>query len=231
MNFKVSSQIFEKFPGLRIAVVRISNLDNTKKLDISNLMTETVNHIRENFETPTLSENPKIKCWRQAYSSFGAKPKKYKCSVEALLRRILSGQELPDISAIVNLYNFISVKHLIPAGGDDLDKVEGDIELIIAKGDEKYEEIGTKDLKSPKPGEVVYKDNKEVLCRRWNYRECDKTKMTEDSKNVAIVLEALAPYPQEDLEKAINEISSLVKQLGADVQTNILTQENPEVEL
>jgi len=226
MNFKVNNQIFEKFPGLRIAIIKVSDLDNSKEIDISELVNTQNEYIRNNFQTSTLSENPKINCWRKAYSSFGAKPKKYKCSVEALLRRILSGENLPDINPIVNLYNYISVKHLIPVGGDDLDKVEGDMELTIADGNEKYEEIGTKEIKVLKPGEVIYKDDKEVLCRRWNYRECDKTKMSENSKNVALVLEALAPFSTEDLQKAIDELVSLI---DAKTEVHILTKENPTV--
>ena len=69
------------------------------------LIKEKENEIKANFEKETLSQNPKIDAWRKAYSSFGAKPKKYKCSVENLYRMILEGIELKPINKIVDIYN------------------------------------------------------------------------------------------------------------------------------
>src|SRR3989344_2939818 len=78
-----------------------------------------------------------------------------------------------------NIYNYISIKHVIPVGGDDLDKIDGDLELTFAKGNEKFVQLNSSEIDHPKKEEVIYKDDKEVTCRRWNWRECDKSKMTE----------------------------------------------------
>ncbi len=233
MEFKIDSEIFEKFPGLNIGLVVAKGIDNTGVNDgVMNLIKEKEKEIKENFSRETLSENPKINAWRQAYSSFGAKPKKYKCSVENLYIMILEGIELKHINKIVDLYNFISIKHMIPVGGDDIDKVDGNITLKIAKGDEPFKELNSDEIKNPKDGEVVYADNKEVLCRRWNWRECNKSKMTEQTKNVALVVEGLPPVTKEEVEKIISELAELVKKFcGGEAKAFIVDKGNSEVDI
>lgn len=233
MKFKLDSAISEKFPGLNIGVVVVKGIGNTGVNDeVMNLIREREKEIKENFNRETLSENPKINAWRKAYSSFGAKPKKYKCSVENLYRMILEGIELKHINKIVDIYNYISIKNMIPVGGDDTDKVDGSITLKIAKGDEPFKELNSDEIKNPKEGEVVYADDKEVLCRRWNWRECDKSKMTEQTKNVALVVEGLPPATKEEVEQIINELAELVKKhCGGEASTFILDKDNSEADI
>ena len=196
------------------------------------LIRERENEIRANFNTETLSQNPKIDAWRKAYSSFGAKPKKNKCSVENLYRMILGGAELRHINKIVDIYNFISIKHMIPVGGEDTGKIEGNIMLKFARGNEPFVELNSEETKNPKEGEVVYVDDKEVLCRRWNWRECDKSKMTEETKNVALVVEWLLPIAKEEVEAIINELSELVQKIcGGEIKTFVLDSSNLEAEI
>ncbi|MCF7910084.1 hypothetical protein K9L16_00235 [Candidatus Pacearchaeota archaeon] len=233
MKFKIDSKIFEQFPDLNIGIVTAKGIDNKgNNEDILNLIKEKVKEIRANFNTETLSQNPKIDAWRKAYSSFGAKPKKYKCSVENLYRMILEGIELRHINKVVDIYNYISIKNITPVGGDDTDKIDGNITLKFAQGDEPFTELNSEETKNPKEGEVVYVDDKEVLCRRWNWRECDKSKMTEDTTNVALVVEGLPPTSKEDVEKIIEELSELVQKFcGGEIKTFILNNSNPEADI
>lgn len=233
MKFKIDSKIFENFPELNIGIVTVKGIDNTgSNEEIMNLIREKENQIRETFNTETLSQNPKIDAWRKAYSSFGAKPKKYKCSVENLYRMILQGIELRHINKIVDIYNYISIKHIIPVGGDDINKIDGNITLKFAKGNEPFVELNSEETKNPKEGEVVYVDDKEVLCRRWNWRECDKSKMTEETKNVALVVEGLPPVTKEEIRQIIDELSDLIQKFcHGDIKTFILDSSAPETEI
>ncbi|MFC1722735.1 B3/4 domain-containing protein [Nanoarchaeota archaeon] len=233
MKFKIDSRIFEKFPDLNIGIVTAKGIDNKGiNEEIINQIREKEKEIRANFSKETLSQDPKIDAWRKAYSSFKAKPKKYRCSVENLYRMILDGIELRHINKVVDIYNYISIKNMIPVGGDDTDKIDGNITLKFAQGDEPFVELNSKETKNPKEGEVIYADDKEVLCRRWNWRECDKSKMTEETKNVALVVEGLPPTTKEDVEKIIEELSVLVqKSFGGEIKTFILNNSNVEVEI
>jgi len=233
MKLKIDTRIFEKFPGLKIEVVTARNIDNHGfREEIMQLIREKEREIRENYDTETLSQDPKIDSWRKAYSSFGAKPKKYKSSVESLYRMILKGLDLRHINKIVDLYNYISIKHMIPAGGDDMEKVDGDIILKFAIGDEPFTALNSTEMETVKEGEVVYADSKEVLCRRWNWRECDKTKMTEETKDVILVVEALPPVTREELEEVEEDLSRLITEYcGGEIRTDILDEAKREIEI
>jgi lysyl-tRNA synthetase class 2 len=233
MKFVIDRAIFGKFPGVNIGLVVAKGIDNTGESgEIANMIREREREIRANFQTETLSQDPKIEAWRKAYSSFGAKPKKYKCSVENIYRMILGGLEVRHISKIVDIYNYLSIKHVIPAGGDDIDKVEGNIVLRFARGDENFTELNSSETKNPGEGEVVYADDREVLCRRWNWRECDKSKMTEETKNVAIVVEGLPPFGKENIEGIAKELAEMVRKFcGGEVSDFVLDADNPEMEI
>jgi len=232
MKFKISQEVFEKFPKLNVGVLVVKGIDNngTSK-DILELIKKREKKIRETFEKDKLSENPRIDVWRKAYSSFGAKPKNYRCSVENLYRMILDGNGLNHINKIVDIYNYISIKNMVPIGGDDLDKVDGDIMLRLANGEENFVELNSSEINHPKEGEIVYADNKEILCRRWNWRECDKSKMTEKTTNITLVIEGLG-VSLEDLEKIIGELGELVlKYVGGKIRSFVLNKENMGVEI
>ena len=233
MKFKIESDIFEEFPGLNIGIVIARQINNQGRNDeLMGLIREKEKEILAEHDTETLSQYPRIESWRKAYSSFGAKPKKHKSSVESLYRMILNGTNLRHISKIVDIYNHVSIKYMIPVGGDDLAKVDGDIRLKFARGDEIFIPLNSQEEQSAKPGEVVYVDEREVLCRRWNWRECDKTKMTEATKDVVLVSEGLPPFTQGEIQEIVEDLSGLVKNYcGGETETAILNQTRRELEI
>ncbi|MFA6549949.1 MAG: phenylalanine--tRNA ligase beta subunit-related protein [Candidatus Gracilibacteria bacterium] len=232
MKFKIDDKIFEKFPSLNIGIVIAKGINNTgENTDVLSMMTEQSNAIKAKYNLETLKEEPKIHAWRNAYSAFGAKPKKHTCSVENLYRMILEGVQLRHINKVVDIYNYISLKHMVPVGGDDTDKIDGDITLRFAKSDEPFIKLNSAEIDHPNEGEVVYADDKEILCRRWNWRECDKSKMTEQTKNVTLVIEGLSPVSKEDIQLITEELGKLVEKFcGGKISTHILNTGNKEIE-
>jgi len=233
MKFKIDEKIFQQFPSLVIGVVVATNINNKgKSREISDLIEEQSAKIKLDFTIGTLQENSVVKAWQEAYRSFGAKPKKHKSSIESLYRLVLEGVKLRHINRIVDIYNYISLKHMTPIGGDDTDKVDGDIILKFAQGNERFTLLNSDRVDNPKKGEVVYMDNKEILCRRWNWRECDKSKMTENTKNVTLVVEGLLPVSRKKVQSAIDELTALVKKFcGGEIKSYILNSRNKEIDV
>lgn len=114
---------------------------------------------------------PHVAAWRVAYKSFGAKPQRTRNSLEALLRRTASG--LPRVNRLTDVYNAVSVLHMVPVGGEDLAGYAGPPRLLRATGREPFDAIagGAEVLEYPEPGEVVWRDDAGVTCRRWNWRQ------------------------------------------------------------
>jgi DNA/RNA-binding domain of Phe-tRNA-synthetase-like protein len=170
------------------------------------------------------SSHPHIAAWREAFGRFGAKPSRYPCSVEALLSRVLKGQELPSINRVVDLYNAVSVRHVLPVGGEDLDQLKSDSILQFARGDEPFSAIsgGEEVIEYPEPGEIVWADSGGVTCRRWNWRQCRRTQLTETTSNAYFVFDALDPFSPEALAAAVDELSRLLEQSSPGVEISVV---------
>ena len=73
---------------------------------------------------------------------------------------------MPYINTLVALFNYFSLKYVVPSGGDDLDQVKGDLRLTLAKGNERFTPFNAEEIEHPDPNEVIYVDDVSVMCRR-----------------------------------------------------------------
>ena len=113
-----------------------------------------------------------------------------------------------------------------------MSRVEGDLRLTFATGEETFRPLNSEETELVKQGEVIYRDSVEVLCRRWNWRECDKTKMTERTTDVVLVVEGLLPVTREDVNTIIADLSQLVERYcGGDLRSTILDVNHSEIDL
>ena len=126
------------------------------------------------------------------------------------------------------------MNHVLPAGGDDLEKVKGGICLIPAQGNEHYTPLGSPDqVEHPDPGEIVLLDtgNNEVFCRAWCWKNGDVSKIESSTRHVAINIDALPPVSAEDGEKAALEALELVKRFcNESVELHRLDTSNSRIE-
>lgn len=233
MKVIVNKQILKTFPKLNIGIVIAKNIENTGSDEkIYHLLEEIEDLIKLNFVSEKLAEHPMISPWRAAYSEFGSKPSKYNSSVEALMRSILKGRSIPRISKLVDLYNYLSLKHLVPMGADDLARIKGNIKLTFASGKEKFTPLGKKEKEHPDKGEVIYKDDEKVLCRRWNWRECDESKITEQTKEAVIYIEGIFPVTKEKLTEVCRECADMIKTFcNGKAEYHILNEKNNQVKI
>jgi len=230
MRFRVDGALFETFPELAIGVVIAAGIDNRGDGDAAAaFLRQQVDAVRSSWSHDRLETDPRIASWREAYRSFGAKPNKHRCSIENAIRMILDGVQFPSINKAVDVYNAISLKHCVPAGGDDLDRVVGDIVLTFATGDERFIPLNGTEPMPPKPGEVIYRDDEDVLCRRWNWRECDKSKMTAQSTNLCLVVEGLPPVSAEEVRQISAELGQAIERYcGGSTTLYLVDRDAPE---
>jgi len=155
----------------------------------------------------TAVELAPVDAWRVAYQAFGAKPKRTRPSVEALLRRVEAG--LPRIDRLTDIYNAMSVKHLLPIGGEDLGEYRGPARLVRAAGDEPFDTIrhGQPVTEHPEPGEVVWRDDAGVTCRCWNWRQCVRTRITGATVSAVFILDGLAALGEDGLMAAGQDLA------------------------
>ncbi len=215
MLLKVDSKIFQQYPKVILGVAVLEGIDNKgNNPEIQNLLREAEQLALQNLGDTPIVGHSHIAPWREVYRTFGAKPKKYPYSIENLLRRVAKGDLVRHINKLVDIYNVISLKYLVPVGGEDTDKISGNVLLTFANEKENpVVLLGEKEARPPYFGEVIYKDDIGTICRRWNWKEVDRTKLTEDTKNAVIVIEGLPPVD------------------GGEILTSILDKNNPQVVL
>ena len=114
--------------------------------ELVDLLREAEKSVRSRLSLEQVAEEPCIKAWRDAYRAFGAKPSEYRSSVEAMARRVLRGDALPSINALVDIGNVISLRYLVPAGSHAIDVLQGDIEVRVATGHEDFLAFGSTEL-------------------------------------------------------------------------------------
>jgi DNA/RNA-binding domain of Phe-tRNA-synthetase-like protein len=149
-----------------------------------------------------------LEAWRGAFRAFGANPKKTPSSVEALWKRVQKGGELPTIDPVVDLYNALSIRFGACFGGEDLNRYAGLPRLVVARGDESFDTVrdGVPVIEQPESGEIVWRDDLGVTCRRWNWRQCKRTALGRDSRNLWFIIDRLPPMPIAELERAGQEL-------------------------
>lgn len=155
-------------------------------------------------------DDPHVEAWRAAYRAFGAKPNRTRPSVDALLRR---ADSLPSINRVVDAYNAVSVAFALPIGGEDLDAYTGPARLTVATGTETFG-----DDEPPTAGEVVWRDDEGVTCRRWNWRQCVRTRITDGTKNALFLLERLEPYPLDRLHAAGEDLATRLRAISPNAE-------------
>ena len=234
MKIGIAAEVFTMFPGYVRHLLVVRGADNSKEVpELTALLRDAERSIREDNTLEDIKEHPLTASWRKAFETFGVNPNKCPPSIANLIKRVRSGKDLPYINSLVAIFNVISMKHILPAGGDDLDSVKGDICLTPAQGNENYTPLGSPDQREhPNPGEIVLLDtgNKEVFCRSWCWKNGDVSKIEAGTKNVAINIDALPPKTAEEGEKAAREAMELIKRFcGGEVRLYRLDSSNGSV--
>lgn len=220
----VSDEVRALVPGFTPLVVEAHGLVNGPSTEASAaLLDDAARRLASRLGTLAPHEDPHLAAWRAAYTAFGAKPSRTRNSAEALARRALSDGGLPRINLLVVLYNAVSVAHLIPVGGEDTDRIAGAMRLVRATGEEPFATAagGEPVVEHPEPGEVIWRDDDGVTCRRWNWRQGVRTRLTESSVNAVFLLESLAPMGRDALDAAGTELAESLEKLSPGARVTI----------
>lgn len=224
LSLTVSDEVRALAPGFTHLAIEAHGLVNGPSTDASSaLLDDAARRLAVRLDGRAPHEDPHMAAWREAYTAFGSKPSRTRNSAEALAKRALSDVGLPRINLLVDLYNAISVAHLIPVGGEDLDHIQGTMHLVRATGAEDFVTVagGEQVVEHPDAGEVVWRDDAGVTCRRWNWRQGPRTRLTEGTVSAIFLLESLAPMPVQEVEEAATELTQLLEKFSPGAQMKL----------
>jgi DNA/RNA-binding domain of Phe-tRNA-synthetase-like protein len=156
-----------------------------------------------------------LSAWDDVFRAFGAKPKRTPCSASALRKRVLKEGALPPLDPVVDIYNAISIRYAIPVGGENLAAYAGAPRLTLAEGNEPFDTLkeGQSVIEYPDAGEVIWRDDIGVTCRRWNWRQGVRTRLDSQAQHMWFILESLPSMPLSALQEAGDELVSNLQRL------------------
>ncbi|MEV7323188.1 phenylalanine--tRNA ligase beta subunit-related protein [Streptomyces sp. NPDC093970] len=229
LTLTVSDEVRALAPGFTHLAIEAHGLVNGPSSEASStLLDEAARRLAARLDGRAPHEDPHMAAWRAAYTAFGSKPNRTRNSAEALARRALADGGLPRVNLLVDLYNAVSVAHLIPVGGEDLDLIQGGMRLVRATGEEDFVTVaaGEEAVEHPDAGEVVWSDGAGVTCRRWNWRQGPRTRLTGDTTSALFLLESLAPMPVADVGAAGAELAELLEKFSPGARIEVRAPES-----
>ena len=232
----IENDFWDLFPEASLAVLvtekNEKNISQEELNEIKSILDKANAKAIDYLTEEELSNNPVIKVWREAYKKFPGK-KGARCSVENLLKRVKNGNPVGTILPSVDITNAISLEYALPIGAEDIDKIDGNLVLGRMNGTEPFMPIGSEKDEPPLPGEIAYKDNTGVVCRCLNWRDGQRTQITDATTKEFIVMECLEKDRQKDLENALNDLEKyLTKYIGSKIlKKEILTINKKEIVL
>lgn len=257
MFYRVDPNLFKKYPGYVRGVIiakRIVNIESPID-EVARMLKGAQHAIRDRTDFDQVAALPNIAAWREAYRAFGAKPSEYPCSIEAMIKRVRRGDELPYINTLAALCNSTSLRYLVTIGGHELDHIsitgidalaglsdvnkpaEGLIPnaslwLGFAVGTENFTPFGATSIEQPIAGEVIFSFGQTVLCRRWTWRQAEFTKLGGKTTYAAINIDGLPPVSRDDVNAIMEDLGNLVAiYCGASIEMKILSKDNPSTEV
>jgi DNA/RNA-binding domain of Phe-tRNA-synthetase-like protein len=154
-------------------------------------------------------ESPQVETTRKAYKALGKDPARYRGSAEALLRRIVAGKGFPQINAVVDVINLVSIESRLPVGLYDLAHVVGEVVFRAGRAGETYKGIGKYDLNLE--GLPVFADTAGPHGSATS--DSERTMVTAETKEVlAIIVSFGGPEP---LDRWTQRMSGLLSEYAA----------------
>jgi DNA/RNA-binding domain of Phe-tRNA-synthetase-like protein len=227
------ADIAAAFPNYRVAVVVAEGLaiapERPPALDA--LIAEREAAARARWAATELSQIPGIAAWRAAYKGFGIKQTSYRSSVERLVKNVLAGRALARVNTFVDLYNAVSLAHVLPLGADDLAHVTPPLAFRYAREGDSFVDMAEEgdEPRAPKAGEVVYADAYHVLCRRWNWRQDARSLITPATRRAVVTVQQNGAG---DVAVGADDLIDLItKFCGGPCRVMILNAERPAGDL
>lgn len=160
-------------------------------------------------------ESPQIEITRRAYKALGKDPARYRGSAEALLRRVVAGKGLPEINAVVDIINLVSVESRLPVGLYDAAHVQGDVVFRAGRAGETYKGIGKYDLNLE--GLPLFADDQGPHGSATS--DSERTMVTSKTEGILAVIVSFAGT--EGLDRWTERLSTLLSQYASGQRVDI----------
>lgn len=212
MNTPFSVKFEIDSPNYSIVVVLLEDLKFGKSTSEFEEYEQSIfRKIRSKNNLEELRNDPLLQSYRSLHWAYGIDPTKKRGSSEAVLRRILQGENLWRISNLVDIVNLASAYHKIPIGLIDADKIKGQLTLRQAKKGEIFQRIGGESIEC-RGREIVLTDDFSIVCFGYAIHDSEQTKVTSTSSRVLLLHYGSNAATEQILTEATSFTLKLIKQ-------------------
>ena len=210
-RFTLSPEVREL--GVRGAYVVISGMKNARgDREFEAYKAAQGEALKARYTAEFIKADPILQGFRDLHDKIGRSNRKYPASPEALIGLLQRIGRLPAVNLAVDIYNFISVESRLSMGAHDIAKIDGDVHMKLVDGTERFIPLGRTKLEPVEAGEYCYVDDAgDVLCR-LEYRQTDKTKITEDSTDCFYILQGNANTSSDYIESVMGRLIELIEE-------------------
>lgn len=230
VELTVHPEIFERFPGLTIAVLVAEGIDNqSARPDVDEFWVaawQSASIAANEYESA--QAHPRVAPWRAEFRAMGLAPRDFRSSIEALMRRARNGGEPFRINPLVDFYNAISLRHVIPAGGYDIDTAGTPIELRNTCDGDSFQAYGSDVIEQLPAGEVAYVANQNALVRHFVWRQSQAGLVGPETTRLFMVAEVLEPVGRDAAAAMLADAADgLDRFFGVRAIASLLDAEHP----
>jgi DNA/RNA-binding domain of Phe-tRNA-synthetase-like protein len=184
MEFRISSGLKKRFPGLKVIIFqRRDIIIKKKKSELEEFKREVIEETRQKYNLENLKDISIFRAYRTFFWKIGIDPTKSRPASEALIRRILLGKSIPNINTFVDAYNLASIKSEVALAAFDKDRIVGELIMRFAHKGEEFLGIGMKKTVKLEGSEVIILDSNKPVAL-YPHRDADFTKITEKTRNI-----------------------------------------------
>ena len=205
----ISAGIKDIFPAICIGYLSGTVVNGENHPDVWNLIQEHSKKIIVTLDLESIRQVEGIRVGKMAYRQLGKDPNRYRLSAEALMRRLVKGQELYRINTVVDILNLVSLQSGMTIGGFDLALIRGDIELGIGKPDDEFEAINRGMMNvSQLP---VYRDEAGVIGSPTS--DCMRTRILTGTRSILMLITGF--YGPDLVQPVLNQLQHLYLRYSA----------------
>jgi DNA/RNA-binding domain of Phe-tRNA-synthetase-like protein len=198
--------------GLCLAAIQMVGVKvSTSKPEFEEFERSVFERVRAEMTLDALKDDCVFRSFRDLYWSFGLDPTKERVSSEALLRRILVGQNLWRVNNVVDTANVASVAHKLPIGLTDVSKLAGQLTVRTARRGELFHKIGGESLEC-RGREIVVADEEKIVCYGYATHDSDLTRVTDQTNEVLLLVYGSRATTMIDISRALTLTIGLVSE-------------------
>ncbi len=215
----IDSVLKQKYPSMSVGIAVIKEV-HIKKID-AQLEQEKSSFLNQisGLTTRDLGKYPEIVSYRKLYKEMGIDWHSRRPSPEALLRRTALKKGLYTVNTCVDAYNLVVMKNRVSVGAFDFDQIKFPTQLRYARDGEEILLLGDSEPSKYTAKEIAYFDQIGGYNLDFNYRDAQRTMVTEKTKNLWVNVEGIFDITSNQVVETLQQaVEIILKYCGGEIE-------------